>query len=782
MKSYLRFLWRNRLYSTINLIGLTVALALSIIIFGYAAAQMKIARSVPGGENIYAVCLDNETVMCYGMADLIRNSIPEAEAVTRFSASWDGEIAMYGDRAYNTFLMSADKEFFRMFNVKFTEGSPESLSSLTDVIISESFARKISDDDVIGKTLMINDAPYTITGVVKDFGDGLLKYADVITNIESEIFSGQYQSDPLTTFGPNITLIRIAPDCDPGIVQEKIHTGYWHARNKEADYRISLTCLDDLYFHPGNFYLNSGNAKALKNLALAGLALLVSALFNYINLNTALAGKRAGEMATRRLLGSGKKEIILKYIGESAIFTVICFTLAMILAALMVPAVNWLVYDPSLESSTMGMDTSDIFTPATFLSCICLIAAVSVLSGLIPAIIASRFSPIDVVRGALRLKSKMVFSRVFITIQNILSVVLIAVTITMEMQMRHMTERPSGCNFEDVYYLDTDFTEDDGLRFAERLRSLPCCEAVGICNYLPGDIGTTFTAYDKDGNEVPFNPIQCDTTTFNILRFNVIEQFGQNIPGAVWLCESSARVAGVDAGNTDISKITEQYGLKADNTACGIVGNFIIQGAGSSEKYENGLIFIRRSEDFWYHNYAIKTTGDHDQAREMITDAYNGFCSEVFGIEIKPWTNGYMEEILESSLDGNRRSMRLIEIFTVISVILSLSGLVAISIFHADNNMRSIALHKIYGGTVGSEMCRTMRIYMIITGIADIVAIPVAVILCRRYLQEFAYRIDLSAWIFIVTVAISLLITAASVFWQLSRAARANPADVLKTE
>ena len=787
MKSYLRYLWRNRLYSTINLVGLTVALALSIIIFSYAAAQMKIARSVPDGENIYAVCKDNQTLMCYGMADLVRSSIPEAEAVTRFTASWDGEISMFGDRKYNTFLMSADKEFFGMFDVKFIAGGPEAFNSLTNVIISESFAGKIAgeDKDVIGKPLIVNDEPYTIAGIVEDFGDGLLKYTDVITNIESERFNSQYREYPWSVFGPIQTFFRTAQGSDISAVESKIRSEYRHKSGSVSDFgiQVSIVCLDDLYFHPGNFYLNAGNAKAIRNLALAGIALLVSALFNYINLNTALAGKRAREMATRRLLGSGRKDIILKYIGESSAFTVLCFALAVVLAAALVPAIDWLITDPSAESSTMGMSVKDIFTPAAFLSYIGLVAAVSVIAGIIPALIASRYSPVDVVKGTIRFKSKMVFSKVFIVVQNMLSVVLIALAITMEAQMRYMTGRPAGCDFSDVYYLCTDFMEQDGFRLAEKLRSLPCVESVGICDYLPGAMGTTFTASDKDGNDVPYHPMRCDTTAFNMLGFDILEQYGQNIPGAVWLSESTARTAGVSAENTDISSIKKGYSLRGtDNYASGVVRDFIIQDAGASEKMENGIIFIVRPEDLWYFSYVIKTTGDRDEAEAMITGAHNELCEEVFGVAMRSWQCGYMEDILENSLDSAKRNMRLIEIFMVMAIILSLSGLVAISIFYADSNRKSIALHKVFGGTVGSETGRNIRIYMIMTVIADIVAVPAAVILCRRYLEEFAYRIDLGAWIFIVTTALSLLMTAASVLWQVCRAARTDPADALKTE
>ena len=141
-----------------------------------------------------------------------------------------------------------------------------------------------------------------------------------------------------------------------------------------------------------------------------------------------------------------------------------------------------------------------------------------------------------------------------------------------------------------------------------------------------------------------------------------------------------------------------------------------------------------------------------------------------------------MTDYLEDSLEGTKRNMRLVEMFMVVAILLSLSGLVAISIFYADSSMKGIALHKVFGSTVGGEIIRNIRLYIVMTLIADIVAVPVAVFLAGRYLQEFAYRIDSIAWIFVVAVLLSLAITVLSVLWQVTRAARANPADVLKAE
>lgn len=774
MRAFFRFLWRNRLYSTINLVGLTVSLAFSIIIFTYAAGQFRIARSNPDHERIYAVGVHGSTLMCYGMADVLRSSLPDAVSVVQLSTPVDGFISEWGDMKYSTTVMGADSGFFDMFHVRFLAGGKDDFKDLSSVIVSESFAGKLGGGygDLIGRQIVIDGNQYVIAGVTEDFGKDIVPYADVIANVANTDFNGQYISNPFLAFGNIVTLIEVYPDTDYQSLESKVEEIFkdtFKERLPSEDawesYRPSLVRLDGLYFWPGAQFLNTGKLKIIRILALAGLALILSALFNYINLNTALTGKRAKEMATRRLLGSTSRDIIFKYISESFVFTALCFVLALVLAYALVPVVGWLISDPALDSVTSGMSVGDLFAPLAIVFYIVAIVLVSALAGIIPAVMASRFAPIDIVRGALRMKSKMVFSKVFIVVQNALSVILIAVALTMEVQMNHLLGRPAGCNLEDVYWLSTDFSIDEGRVFEERLKALPCVESVGRTTGLPGMIRSMIGAEDKDGNVAMVSFMQCDSTTFNMLDFNIVEQYVNALPGTVWLNSSAAKVMADDVENLG-----------------GVVGDFIISDAGRPEKFEYARIHITGPEGMYYFDFAIKTVGDHEDARAMITEAYNDFCRECRGLVLEPYCNDYMTDYLEDSLEGTKRNMRLVEMFMVVAILLSLSGLVAISIFYADSNMKGIALHKVFGSTVGGEIMRNIRLYIVMTLIADIVAVPVAVFLAGRYLQEFAYRIDSIAWIFVVAVLLSLAITVLSVLWQVTRAARANPADVLKAE
>ena len=789
MKSFLRFLWRNRLYAAINLAGMTVALAFSIIILSYASAQYRTARRIPGWKDLYAVCYDNQAIMCYGMADALRNALPEAVSVSGFSAASDGVIAEYGGMKFNSAVMCADSTFFSMFDVDFKAGDAGASGGNNRIAISESFAGKIGrpGEYIIGKPVTLAGEDFTIGGIVADFKDGILPYTDIIADFGEDRFIGQYKSQPFSVFGNILTFVEIRDISDPDTLESKILDIYSDARgtsDSEDEYRFNLIRIDDLYFHPGNYFLNSGNSRTIRNMTLAGLALLISALFNYINLTVALSGKRAREMATRMLLGSGTGEIRRRYLKEALAFTSLCFILGILLAAAAVPAVNWLINDPASISETADMKVSDIFSPGPVLACAGIALLISVTTGLASAGIALRFSPSDIVKGRMRVRNRQLFSKVFIIIQNIIAIVLIALSITMELQMKHMLHRPAGCNLEDIYYLNTDLTGNDLTRFMARLQELPCTGEIGLATGLPGSIGSMYTSPDRSGKEITYSVMTCDTAVFNMLGFRIIEKYSDCMPGSVWVNESAARSAGICSGNTDLSTtVAYRWGdTGTGSTASGIVGDFIITGAMESEKFENAVIYIKGQEYFPFGNYVIRTVGGHAEAERMITDAYRDFCLETYGVEMSAWVNSYMTDRLSEDLEGARRNMRLMELFMIIAIMLSLAGLVAISIFYADSNSRSIALHKIYGGTTGSETWRNIRIYMLMSIAADAVAIPVAVSIASRYLEEFAYRISLEAWIFAVTVLLSLAITGLSTVWQIRKAARANPADALKSE
>ena len=181
-------------------------------------------------------------------------------------------------------------------------------------------------------------------------------------------------------------------------------------------------------------------------------------------------------------------------------------------------------------------------------------------------------------------------------------------------------------------------------------------------------------------------------------------------------------------------------------------------------------------------NPLMEIVGDHKEAKKAIDELYKKHCEAVFGTYMEPDFDGFVNEVIAKNYDKTKRQMRLIELIMTISVILSLLGLVAMSTHFASEREKTIAIRKVFGGTMQSEIRRNLKEYIIMILIANVIAIPVAVWLCKRYLEDFAYRIDLHPWIFVVTVVLSFVIAIGSVLWQIISVAKVNPVSALKKE
>ena len=215
----------------------------------------------------------------------------------------------------------------------------------------------------------------------------------------------------------------------------------------------------------------------------------------------------------------------------------------------------------------------------------------------------------------------------------------------------------------------------------------------------------------------------------------------------------------------------------------GVVTDFPTRPASEGEINPNGGVIVTRVEELQYSNcLLIGTTGEDKSYEDQILQAYKEFRLETLGVEQSAWRYGFIKDINRKQLIPVRRTLRLVELFAVLAVLISLLGLLAMSTYFADENTKQIAVRKVFGSDVSNETWRTVCSYMVLVGVACIIGIPRAIWAARIYLQRFAYRIEGYGWVFIVAVIISLAIAFGSVLWQTLRAARTNPATELKKE
>ena len=761
MNSYLKFLSRNKLYTAIEAVGLAVSLAFVIIIGSYVWQQFAVTRENPYRESIYVPGLPNYPSLTYAFPDVI-TEIPEIEVVSRYCAvapTYGKNEVLWGG--------AVDRQFFDLFpNYRFVEGSPDVLSSPSNIIVTESFARK--KDLSLGDRLDLNGEEYTVAAIVEDSHGTVMKVNEAFLPVEN--YKDYWQ--PFDNFGSTICFIKVLPGTDRQTLYDKLEAVckkvypemYGHAFFDH----LELSRYDELFFKDtGNQFLH-GDLKTIRTLLLVGLLLLLSAIFNYVNLSVALTGKRAKEMAVRQLIGALKRRVVGKYIAESILFTAICFAAGLLLAEAFSPMMNRLLSNPDIPIRVA-------WSPGYLLAYVGIVIVVGAICGVVPAVMAGKYNPLEVMKGDYRRKSKMVFSKVFIVLQNALAVILIALAITMEAQMRKTQSRPMHIDIKDKFSLSF-ITREDQTPLKDALERLPFVKRVGRCSGTPG-IGTG-GQYSKtrDGQDIMYRLYSMDSTAFQMFNFEILKDYNAPLFNSVWFSDASFAATGFDDDYHDITTLSQR------NSSCanlaGVFKAFPINNANMGEE-EYAVVSVVRPEDIWVGSYLIETTGDRKEAYSKIMETYEEYAKDREVILNYP---SWIDETIAEAWKPARNNMRLVEIFMLLSIIISLLGLLAMSTYYADEKSRDIAVRKVFGGTVDSEAWRTIRDYMVLVGIACVIGIPIAIYAAQEYLKDFIYRLEGYWWIFVAAVLLTGLIAFVSVIWQVLKAARTNPAIELKKE
>lgn len=774
MSSYLKFLSRNKLYTAIEAVGLAVSLAFVIIIGSYVWQQYSITRESPDRKNIYCFGMPGYLGSTYAFVDEVKDRVPEVELATRYCIEANPPIVIINDEEIEASLTAVSKEFFTMFPyLKFVEGGPEGIEAPMNVIVSESFAQKY--DLKVGETLDLILNKSVIIGIIEDFQNTVLETTDLIVN-EHDFLNKSAWDTPYDRFGSTIPFIKFKEGTDPQVIYDKVEAVckeiYPDMYGQAFFERLDMTRFDRLFFKDfgePNDQLKHGDIKTLKLLALVGLLLLLSAVFNYINLSFALTGKRAKEMATRRLLGAQKTAIIWKYVAESLLFTAVCFGLGLLLAYAFAPSMNALLNNPSIPIHIQ-------ITPIYFLAYIAIVMMVGVLNGIIPAWFASRVEPMDVVKGTFKRNTKMVFNKVFIVIQNALAVFLIAMAIVMEAQYRTSLNRPKHVNTDNLYYLSVlSSTPQSELR--ESLESLPCVKRIGWCKGVPGHPWGQQWSLTRDGRTIAYVPFMMDTAAFQMFDIEIIKDYHTPIHNSVWFSEKSFAATGLDDDYHDISQTLAQKTRDCEQVA-GVFRDFPVNSSNMGEDYYM-YISIVRPEDFKWGGFVIETVGNHKEVKKAIQEVVDEWLDGELPTVV---ADGYIDDFYLEALKPAKNNMRLMEIFMLLAVLISLLGLIAMSTYYAGENAHSIAVRKVFGGTVESETWRNVKEYMVLVIVGAVIAVPLAVWAAQRYLEQFIVKLENYFWIFAVSVVIAFMMAFLSVLWQTLRAARTNPAEALKKE
>ena len=791
MKSYIKFLSRNKLYTAVEAVGLTVSIAFVILIGNYVLQQHRVARESPHWERTFVLGANDNLNTSYWDKEELQMNIPEVLCATHMNNLWRPLVEV-GDTKFYVEGIEGDANLFEVFpQYRIVEGSASDFVAPTDVIISQSLAQRIANngENLLGSSLTLNGTARTIKAIYADFGPAsFLMPFEVIAHSSSSPTASQPKPKRFNR-RTHLTWYRVRDDANLADVEAKVkaqllknYGSSWGGQNVETwrPWRM-----DEAFYHSDHTYLTRvGDKLMVKMLTAVVLLLLLSAIFNYVNLSLALTGKRAKEIATRRLLGASPTSILWKYIAESVAFTAVCFAAALVLAHLLVPMVQELLTVDGEIGVTLSLTTS-IGHMAAYAAGIVLLGTIC---GVLPALAILRLTPIDAVRGTLRLRNKMVVSRIFIAVQNVLAVTLIALSLVMELQMRHMLNRPMHSATDNLYYIGYSQSEshDMTMRLVHKVRNLPFVTQVGIGMGVPGSIHLNAALHPDDNDYeriITLNMIAGDSTYFSLMGLEVEENFGHPLQHSVWVSRSLFNE--LDSLTTFPHTLSRSTRMPLEYVG-GVVTDFPTGKASVSEIKPHCAVMVVPADKIpvgWALCMLIKTTGENAAYDEQIQQAYREYMKENLDLdEVNGEEFGFLRNYHEKRLRPLRRTLRLLELFTVLAVIIAMLGLLAMSTYFADEHTKQIAVRKVFGADVRGETWRNVRGYMVLTCIACAIGIPLAIWGAQLYLTRFAYRIDNYSWIFAVAVVITMAIAFASVLWQTLRAAHTNPTAALRKE
>ena len=775
MKSFWNFLKKNKLYGAINLVGLTVSMAFVLLLAAYVQRQLSTDSFQKNADRIYVIANETNVNMGYWLDKHLRNNFPEIEkgcCVANMASASSFHIDGAGGELVYGQMMSADSTFFDIFSYELAAGNKADWHLSWDrCMVSEEFANAhFGDRDPIGRQLFseMGGAALTVCGVFKDFGNSILKTPDVLVRGEMMPKTNTSHDENMSNAGGGVCFVMTSRGADLNAKRAEIlnwcEENFWMYKNQYNEVRIIP--LKEMYFLASankdwTDTVQFGNRRFVNLLLAMCLLLLAFAVLNYINMTTALTGFRAKEMATRRLVGADKRSIFLKVILESTLMCGISMLLAILLAEALSPLASQILeYQVSIFKAV---------TPFNVLLVLGFTVVLGVLSGIVPALLIQQAQPIEIVRGTLRLKTKTVYSKVIIVVQNVVAVVMLVSALTMGLQIRHLISADLGYNTKDILVVDNAFGQTGQIRpLLDKWREEPCVEEVGQGDGIPLGGTNNWTMELADGRWVSFQQIQGDDKYFDILGLKVKQDNHQR---AWWLNEYAFKQIGIEETATEFQSAqngTRQIG--------GIYYDFKIR---PLEADQSAALIYNRGEnpdDDYPWVLLVKTTGDQAAAKKQVEAA----CKEVFPDRL--FEAQYIEEMIEDGFGDESRVLKIVIIFTLLSILVSALGLFAMSSYYMQQEIRSVSVKKVFGADYSGVLKELVLSFMKMVGIAFVIGVPIAWFIMDHWLSGYGHRIDLHWWIFALAGLAVAFIAAISVLYQSIKTARTNPAEALKKE
>ena len=701
---------------------------------------------------------------------------PEVEQAIRFYF-WLEPTLKYNEKIFTvTEFALVDDAVFEVFNFDFIAGDPQrAVGDPYSLVLTESTAKMLfGDDNPMGKMVQMNNRyDYTVTGVVRDIANFHMDINAFVSANDMTRIDGTDDFLTARNYNHSIYLL-LNPEADISSLIQKINERAAGVDRYQGDPLI-LRPFNDIYFANHLQYEKNtkhGNIHLVIVFSIIALLILGIACINFINLTIAKTKTREKEIAVRKVVGARKSSIQKQFFGETFIIVFIAFLLALLLTRLLLPNFN------NLTGEAIRFTPFDV---RVLLLIVGVMLFTAFISGVYPSFYLSVLEPVLVLKGTSGKGRKgSVLSKLLIAFQFVISISLIIATITVVRQLSYMQNADLGMNYEqmltctmrgDRFRGEAEQILSSKRAFKDRLFTNPAVRGVTFLNQLPGKITNTNTWLIPDREDgIPLRVINADPDFIDLMQLDVIE--GRNF--------SYDTRTDLDRRYLLNEEAVRQFGLKdpvgrttnsGRNTIIGVVKDFHY----NSLHKKIGAMAI--SWDHWTRRACIKIAGTNiADTIKHIEGVYKEFCPG-FALEYS-----FLDESFARQYEAEKRLKQLLQYFVSLAIIISCLGLFALTAFIAEQKTKEIGIRKVLGSSNTGIFVLLSKNFTKWVLIANLISWPIAYFVLKNWLKSFAYHIDPSIMIFVLSGSMALTIALLTVGYQALKAASANPADCLRYE
>ncbi|WP_299102910.1 ABC transporter permease [uncultured Winogradskyella sp.] len=778
LKIAFRTLRKNKGYSLLNIFGLAIGITCASLIFLWVEDEVSFNSHFDKQDQVFYVPTHQEYEGEWRtfnstpgpLAEAMKTEIPGVVRATRTKRM---EILLAdGDNSINSIGRYVDADFIDIFSLSFVEGhAKEAFKNPNSIVITKETAEVLygNSKNVVGKNLKVNDTEnYLITGVIENLPNNVTFPFNWIAPFE-QYSRGQDWMNEYGGFFAD-TFVELAPEANVEKVDASVRN-LLEQKTGDTDSKAFLHTIKDWHLRDDfeNAEQVGGRIESVRLFTIIALIILLIACINFMNLSTARSEKRANEVGVRKAMGSGRTRLIFQFISEALILAAIASLVSVILLIILLPQFNLLIEKDLILGLSKPIHI--IFLLGITLIC-------GVLAGLYPAFYLSSFKPVQVLKGIKVTQGSANFIRKGLVVgQFTISIVFIISTILVYQQIQHVKNRDLGFDKDQLVSLNVNGTMIDKFEVIKQdLINSGAVKSVGLNNSGVLNGGNNGSGLEWAGGSNTEDVL----VFFRYINSDFIETAGMTLLEGKGFSDNVA----IDSTNV---LITEAFAkLLGEGSA---VGKKIVR----EDTYTViGVVKDYLFEDMYGQSDPVMFFNYHGEASYMYLKTDPQMATEVILSKVEavmkkhnpafPFEYNFVDDAFNAKFKSEQLIGKLSQLFALLAILISCLGLFGLAAYTAEQRSKEIGVRKVLGSSVSGIVKLLSKDFLKLVGVSILIAIPIAWYAMDNWLQDFAYRIEINWWIFVIAGLVAILIALITVSFQAIKAALANPVDSLKTE